>query len=685
MNNILDLYFLTGHTPCSLQFIAANKTKGQGVPKPSQTKSKTQDIAHNTFIMSLTRLRHCFIGPCIVLFISRSFLHSFANPLSFEITDFSHNNASKFTYKGDAAASNGAIKFKSYDSDSSNGIIVYVESMHLWDCSTRSQANFGTNFSFTIDNVDASASASLSFFLAPVPPVNPLNLTASGDIVVVEFEINPNSGIRIKINGKTTCSEDCARGDDYLTGNVSITYNAKTKNLDAFWEYEKNSSSGRSYLSCSNFIDLNEALPKWVTIGFFAASSSKHKWHTSIHSWEFHSNLESMALCCNKKRTIVVVSVAVCFLILMLVVGVISWLLVGAKRKRYKNDSHGGGTDSFSSINTDLERGALPKKFSYLDLFAATQGFADDRRLGQGGSGQVYGGTLGDLDRPVAVKRIFTESQHSQCLFINEVKIISRLIHRNLVQFIGWCHERGEFLLVYEHMSNGSLDNHLFGDGEILPWNSRYKIALGLASALHYLHEEAENCVLHRDIKSANILLDADFSTKLGDFGVAKLVDPRLRTQSTGVVGTCGYLAPEYANEGKASKASDVFSFGVVALEIACGRRTYQDGEFHVSLVRWIWQLYLAGDILNAADERLGMNFNRDEMKRLLIVGLWCTNPNYKERPKTGQVIKVLLLESPLPELSHDMHDPLLQPIPPPQEGHSFQPSMTSSLNYGGR
>lgn len=144
-------------------------------------------------------------------------------------------------------------------------------------------------------------------------------------------------------------------------------------------------------------------------------------------------------------------------------------------------------------------------------------------------------------------------------------------------------------------------------------------------------------------------------------------------------------MAPEYANEGKASKASDVFSFGVVALEIACGRRTYQDGEFHVSLVRWIWQLYLAGDILNAADERLGMNFNRDEMKRLLIVGLWCTNPNYKERPKTGQVIKVLLLESPLPELSHDMHDPLLQPIPPPQEGHSFQPSMTSSLNYGGR
>nr|XP_023919509.1 L-type lectin-domain containing receptor kinase IX.1-like [Quercus suber]POF01580.1 l-type lectin-domain containing receptor kinase ix.1 [Quercus suber] len=623
--------------------------------------------------MSLTRLRHYFIGPCIVLFISSPFLHSFASPLSFKITDFSHNDASKITYEGDAAVSDRAIKFYLDDSDPSNGTIVYAESMHLWDCSTRSQANFGTNFSFTIDSVDASAS--LSFFLAPVHPAYPPNLTARGEIVVVEFEINPNSNVGININGETYCSESYARRDANLTGNVLITYNAKTKTLNASYIKE------RSYLSCSNIIDLKAALPKWVTIGFFAAGSSKHKWH----SWEFHSNFESMALCYNKKRTIVVVSVVVCFLILMLVVGVISWLLAGVKRKRYKNDSRGGDIDSVSSISTDLERGALPKKFSYSDLVAATEGFADDRRLGQGGSGQVYRGTLGDLDRPVAVKRIFTESQHSQCLFINEVKIISRLIHRNLVQFIGWCHERGEFLLVYEHMSNGSLDNHLFGDGEILPWNSRYKIALGLASALHYLHEEAENCVLHRDIKSANILLDADFSTKLGDFGVAKLVDPRLRTQSTGVVGTYGYLAPEYANEGKASKASDVFSFGVVALEIACGRRTYQDGEFHVSLVRWIWQLYLAGDILNAADERLRMSFNRDEMKRLLIVGLWCTNPNYKERPKTGQVMKVLLLESPLPELSDDMHDSLLQPIPPPQEGHSFQPSMTSSLNYGGR
>jgi serine/threonine protein kinase len=294
---------------------------------------------------------------------------------------------------------------------------------------------------------------------------------------------------------------------------------------------------------------------------------------------------------------------------------------------------------------------------------------------------------LRGLGHPVAVKRIFTESKHLESLFINEVKIISRLIHRNLVQFIGWCHEQGEFLLVYEYMPNGSMSNHLFGHGETLPWNARYKIALGLASALHYLHEEAEKyCVLHRDIKSANVLLDTDFSTKLGDFGVAELVDPRSRTYTTGVVGTYSYLAPEYANEGRASKESDMFSFGVVALEIACGRMTFHDGEYHVSLVTWVWELYLAGDILQAADERLCMSFSEEEMRCLLIVGLWCTNPNYRERPKARQVIKVLQLEAALPELPLDMHDPVLHPLLRNKgASDSFRPSITSSLKDHGR
>ncbi|GMY29161.1 L-type lectin-domain containing receptor kinase IX.1-like [Fagus crenata] len=213
--------------------------------------------------------------------------------------------------------------------------------------------------------------------------------------------------------------------------------------------------------------------------------------------------------------------VAVCFLIILMLVavGIITFWLVLVKWRSVKNNSHGDEADSVSSISTDLEKGALPRKFSYIELVAATKDFANGRRLGQGGSGQVYKGDLGDLGRPVAVKRIFTECQHSRSLFINE--------------------------------------------------------------------------------------------------------------------------------------------------------------------------LYLAGDILNAADERLSlcMGFNQDEMECLLIVGLWCTHPNSKERPKTEQVIKVLQLEAPLPELSRDdMHHLVFQPIPPPHgQGDSFQPSITSSLNFGGR
>ncbi|KAK3420748.1 hypothetical protein EUGRSUZ_G01585 [Eucalyptus grandis] len=327
----------------------------------------------------------------------------------------------------------------------------------------------------------------------------------------------------------------------------------------------------------------------------------------------------------------------------MLVVSAGSCLFMIKMRKKYEQ-----------CALTDMEKEirALPLKFSYQELVEATRSFSQDRRLGQGGSCHVYKGLVNGLDRQVAVKRIFTESKHSEKVFINEVKIISRAIHRNLVQFIGWCQEEGKFLLVYEYMPNGSLDNHLFGTRKVLPWDVRYRIALGLASALNYLHEDLEQCVLHRDIKAANILLDIDFNTKLGDFGVSKLVDPRFRTQTTDVVGTYGYLAPEYLNERKATRESDMFSFGIVVLEITCGRRTYQDGEFHVPLYKWVWQLYLVGNMLEAVDQKLDSSFDRKEMECLMMVGLWCVHPDPRRRPKAGQVIRFLRLEVPVPELS---------------------------------
>ncbi|XP_059460240.1 L-type lectin-domain containing receptor kinase IX.1-like [Corylus avellana] len=657
---------------------------------------------------------HCLNISCIVVCIFSHFFIPFAHPLSFNITHFDHPGGSKIVYNGDATAADGAIVL---NKDDENGVgtvgwATYADGVHLWEnCLTgiTHKADFTAHFSFTINNVNASdgAGAGLAFFMAPlhytIPPnsagkeLGLFNTTtklamSKNHIVAVVFDTFPNSTApQVGIKENSVRSVVSADWDAYShagkMANVWITYNATTNNLSVFWTYEKNPVfKGNSSLSC--LIDLKEVLSsKRVTIGFSGTTSSKLERHV-IHSWDFQSNSDSLEVSCSRIRrfrTCFVTFVVGCSLSLIILVGIISWFVL--RRRRNRNHRHGNDADSDSSISTNLERGALPRKFSYLELVAGTNGFANDRRLGQGGSGQVYKGSLRGLGRPVAVKRIFTESKHSESLFINEVKIISRLIHRNLVQFIGWCHEQGEFLLVYEYMPNGSLDNHLFGHGETLPWSARYKIALGLASALHYLHEEAEKyCVLHRDIKSANVLLDTDFSTKLGDFGVAELVDPRSRTHTTGVVGTYGYLAPEYANEGRASKESDMFSFGVVALEIACGRRTFHDGEYHVSLVTWVWEFYLAGDLLQAADERLSMSFSEDQMRCLLIVGLWCTNPNYRERPKAGQVIKVLQLEVALPELPPDMHDPLLHPLLKTKgELGSFRPSITSSLKDLGR
>ncbi|KAM3306179.1 hypothetical protein P3S67_013049 [Capsicum chacoense] len=219
--------------------------------------------------------------------------------------------------------------------------------------------------------------------------------------------------------------------------------------------------------------------------------------------------------------------------------------LVVLKKRRWKVK---GNPDAISltSFNDDLEKGAGPRKFSYKELDTSTNHFSEERKLGGGGFGEVYKGYLIDLDIAVAVKKISRGSKQGKKEYITEVKVISPLRHRNLVQLIGWCHDQGEFLLVYEFMPNGSLDFHLFGKRNPLSWAMKYKIALGLASALLYLHEEWEQCVIRRDIKSSNIMLDSSFNVKLGDFGLARLMDHELGPQTTGLAGNLGYLAPEY-------------------------------------------------------------------------------------------------------------------------------------------
>uniref|UniRef100_A0ACD5YKM9 Uncharacterized protein n=1 Tax=Avena sativa TaxID=4498 RepID=A0ACD5YKM9_AVESA len=308
------------------------------------------------------------------------------------------------------------------------------------------------------------------------------------------------------------------------------------------------------------------------------------------------------------------------------------------------------------TMEDDFERGTGPKRFRYGELAIATDNFSDEKKLGEGGFGSVYRGHLKDMNLEVAIKRVSKGSKQGKKEYASEVRIISRLRHRNLVQLIGWCHGGGELLLVYELMPNGSLDTHLYGgdNANVLPWPARHEIVLGLGSALLYLHQEWEQCVLHRDIKPSNIMLDASFAAKLGDFGLARLVDHGRVSHTTVLAGTMGYMDPECMMTGRTNAESDVYGFGVVILEIACGRRplvTAQHEDDAVHLTQWVWEWYGRGRILDAADERLEGEFNGKEMECLLIVGLWCAHPDRSLRPSIRQAVNVLRFEAPLPSL----------------------------------
>ncbi|XP_058787786.1 cysteine-rich receptor-like protein kinase 2 [Vicia villosa] len=291
-----------------------------------------------------------------------------------------------------------------------------------------------------------------------------------------------------------------------------------------------------------------------------------------------------------------------------------------------------------------------PIKYKYSDLKAATKNFSEENKLGEGGFSKVYKGTLKNGNVVAVKKLVLGNSSKIDNDFGSEVRlIISNVDHRNLVGLLGCCSKKQEKILVYEYMANSSLDKFLFGEKQgSLNWKQRCDIILGTARGLAYLHEEFHIPIIHRDIKSSNILLDDNLHPKIADFGLARLL-PGNRSLRTGVAGTLGYTAPEYAIHGQLSEKADTYSYGIVVLEIISGQKSTKvkeddDGDY---LLQKSWKLYERGRHLELVDKTLDpSDYDGEEVKKTIEIALLCTQTSAGMRPTMSEVVVLLQTKS---------------------------------------
>ncbi|XP_028772725.1 putative receptor-like protein kinase At4g00960 isoform X1 [Neltuma alba] len=331
-----------------------------------------------------------------------------------------------------------------------------------------------------------------------------------------------------------------------------------------------------------------------------------------------------------KSQTIIALVVSTSAMVMLLI---FAWICVRVRKQGRKspNDS------------TELTEESI--QFEFDTIKVATNNFSDENKLGQGGFGPVYKGMLFE-GKEIAVKRLSSNSGQGDIEFKNEVQLMVRLQHRNLVRLLGFCLKQKERLLVYELLPNKSLDHFLFDPirRAQLRWKTRYKIIGGIASGLLYLHEESQQRIVHRDLKASNILLDADMNPKISDFGMARLfVTDQTQANTDRVAGTYGYMAPEYARHGRFSTKSDVFSFGVLILEIVSGQK---NGGFHnlenvEHLPSLAWKSWRKGKASNIIDPTL-RDGSRNEIMRCLHIGLLCVQEKAADRPTLASLVLML-------------------------------------------
>ncbi|XP_027364751.1 putative receptor-like protein kinase At4g00960 [Abrus precatorius] len=331
--------------------------------------------------------------------------------------------------------------------------------------------------------------------------------------------------------------------------------------------------------------------------------------------------------------TILAILVPIAILVALLVLGCCWW-----RRRRSKNhDAVLNATSYFMGEDESL-------RFDLATIEAVTNGFSDENKIGEGGFGEVYKGTLPN-GQEIAVKRLSRSSRQGDLEFKNEASLVAQLQHRNLVRLLGFCLERKERILVYEFIPNSSLDNFLFDreNEEELDWARRYKVIVGIARGMKYLHEDSRLRIIHRDLKASNVLLDANMNPKISDFGLAK-ISPNDQSQVNAatrrIVGTYGYMSPEYAMHGKYSVKSDVFSFGVLVLEIIHGKKnsSYYRSHEDDDILSITWKNWTNQTPFLILDPKLNGSYSRNEVRRCIHIALLCTQENPVDRPSMATI-----------------------------------------------
>ncbi|KAG0602687.1 hypothetical protein M758_10G033000 [Ceratodon purpureus] len=587
-----------------------------------------------------------------------------------------------------------------------SGVAYYTTPIRMKDPATKTVASFNTTFTFREDpkNYDSSPNVTLqqmqqwawgdgfTFMMSNSntwegSPGGRLGIFSDTmvdtKVVAVEFDNFANEdvdkqnymgpGAKPKVDEHmgldiNSAISVCTANLSYRTTNLSfwqrqelhawIEYNGNTSVLEL---RVANTSSRPSHplFNCTH--NLYDAIEEKMWVGFSGAIGNEWTMYY-MYNWTFTSFGISPDFPSDNTNANVALIAGICGGIFLAFVAITIGICVYLRRKRSQQESW--------DKEGLLDMSGMPEFISYKHLSAATKQFSDQSKLGQGGFGSVYRGILPKTGAHVAVKKVSNDSRQGEREFLAEVQIISQLRHRNVVELTGFCRDRGKFLLVYELLPNGSLDRAIFkprSQEDVLSWPQRWKIVSGTAAALHYLHEGWRQQVIHRDVKSSNIMLDDEYNAKLGDFGLARLVDHSKNAATTMVAGTYGYIAPEAAG-GRFTDKTDVFAFGAVALEVACGRRAYDgkvESEDDLILVDMVWRHLKEGTLLNMVDPKLQGQYDTDEMVTVLKLGLLCSHPEAAARPSMRQVVEVLAGDVDVPEVPEAMPEASLDPDMP--------------------